>query len=213
MPIYSNPNAIRGSIIAAFLTLTLSTGAYAAGAHGGGHDAKPEAQSMKSGGHGMKSGGHGDSHGGAMHGAGTGQAGKASDVSRVINVVMTDNLYTPENITVKKGETIRFVIKNNGEFVHEFNIGTAAMHAGHRKEMMMMVEHGILEPDKINHAKMKMDMGGGKTMEHNDPNSVLLEPKKSDEVIWKFSESAKLEFACNVPGHYESGMVGNIKVH
>ncbi len=208
MSIYSNPNAIRGSIIAALLTLTLSTGAYAAGAHGGGHDAKPEARSTKSDGHGMKSDGHG-----GMHGSGTGQPGKASDVSRVINVVMADNLFTPENITVKKGETIRFVIKNNGEFVHEFNIGTAAMHAGHRKEMMMMVEHGILEPDKINHAKMKMDMGGGKTMEHNDPNSVLLEPKKSAEIIWKFSESAKLEFACNVPGHYESGMVGKIQIH
>ena len=76
--------------------------------------------------------------------------------------------------------------------------------------MEMMVEHGVLEADKINHARMKMDMGGGKTMEHNDPNSVLLEPGKTGEVIWKFSQPAKLEFACNVPGHYEAGMVGDI---
>ena len=55
-------------------------------------------------------------------------------------------------------------------------------------------------------------MGGGKTMEHNDPNSVLLEPKKSAEIIWKFDTDASLEFACNVPGHYETGMVGKITI-
>ena len=113
----------------------------------------------------------------------------------------------------KKGETIRFVLKNKGEFVHEFNIGTAKMHQAHQKEMKMMMEHGVLEPDKINHAKMKMDMGGGKTMEHNDPNSALLEPKKSAEIIWKFDTDATLEFACNVPGHYESGMAGMMSIH
>lgn len=179
---------------AAVLTLTLASGAFAAGEHGGGHGA----------------GGHGGGHHGAS--AAIGEPGKASDVSRTVTVTMTDNRYEPERITVKKGETVRFVVNNKGEFVHEFNIGTAAMHKGHRKEMMMMVEHGVLEVDKINHAKMKMDMGGGKTMEHNDPNSVLLEPKKSAEIIWKFDTDASLEFACNVPGHYETGMVGKITI-
>jgi uncharacterized cupredoxin-like copper-binding protein len=75
-----------------------------------------------------------------------------------------------------------------------------------------MVEHGVLEADKINHNMMKMDMGGGKTMEHDDPNSVLLEPGKSSEVIWKFTKATDLEFACNVPGHYESGMMGKMQV-
>ena len=59
---------------------------------------------------------------------------------------------------------------------------------------------------------MKMDMGGGKTMDHSDPNSILLEPGKSGEVIWEFSESGKLEFACNVPGHYDAGMMGPIRI-
>ena len=75
---------------------------------------------------------------------------------------------------------------------------------------MMMMEHGVLEADKINRDMMKMDMGNGKTMEHNDPNSVLLEPKETAEVIWKFSDDAELEFACNVPGHYASGMMGEV---
>lgn len=128
-----------------------------------------------------------------------------------MEIVLTDNRYDPEKVSVAIGETIRFVLRNQGQLVHEFNIGTAAMHAAHQKEMMMMVEHGVLEADRINHDRMKMDMGGGKTMEHDDPNSVLLEPGKTGEVIWKFSEKADIEFACNVPGHYEAGMVGEFR--
>ncbi|NQV83595.1 MAG: copper-binding protein [Rhodospirillales bacterium] len=155
-------------------------------------------------------GAHDDGHGKASP---TGKAGKASDVTRTIKVMMGDNFYDMESLSVKGGETIRFQIKNTGSFVHEFSIGTKAMHAGHNKEMMRMMEHGALEADRINHDKMKMDMGGGKTMQHNDPNSTLLEPGKSSEIIWNFPKDAvaELEFACNVPGHYEAGMVG--KVH
>jgi len=140
-----------------------------------------------------------------------GEPGKSTAVTRTIEVELFDNYFTPEHIAVKKGETIRFVIKNSGEFVHEFNIGTAAMHVSHQKEMEMMMEHGALEADKINHDMMKMDMGNGRTMAHNDPNSVLLEPGKSSEVIWKFTTTSGLEFACNVPGHYDSGMVGEFQ--
>ena len=45
-------------------------------------------------------------------------------------------------------------------------------------------------------------------MEHDDPNSILLEPGKSDEIIWKFTQATELAFACNVPGQYDAGMVG-----
>ena len=47
-------------------------------------------------------------------------------------------------------------------------------------------------------------------MAHKHENSLLLEPKEKGEIIWKFSSSAKLEIACNVPGHYEAGMVAKI---
>lgn len=157
----------------------------------------------------LASGSHGSDHGISTS---IGKPGEAAAVSRDITITMRDNFYEPEEINVKKGETIRFKIVNAGELVHEFNIGTAAMHTEHQKEMMMMMEHGALEADKINHDMMKMDMGGGKTMEHNDPNSVLLEPGKPGEVIWTFSDNAKLEFACNVPGHYDAGMMGTLHI-
>lgn len=139
-----------------------------------------------------------------------GEPGKASSVSQTIEVQMHDNYYSQETIAVKKGETVRFMIKNMGELVHEFNIGTPDQHLAHQKEMEVMVDHGMLEADKINRGMMSMDMGGGKTMEHNDPNSVLLEPGETKEIIWLFSDSGILEYACNVPGHYDAGMVGKI---
>lgn len=139
--------------------------------------------------------------------AGLGEAGKASEVTRTVEITMGDNFFEPESLSFTPGETVRFVIHNKGEFVHEFNLGSAAMHAAHQKEMMMMVEHGMLLPDRINHQAM---MGGSHSMKHDDPNSILLEPGKSGEVIWKFGNGADIEFACNVPGHYDSGMVGRM---
>ena len=153
-------------------------------------------------------GSHG--HGGAMM---TGQPAKASAADRTVTVTMHDNYYEPENLSFKEGETVHIIVKNEGSFVHEFNIATAAMHKAHAPEMMMMVEHGVLEPDKINWdaaKKMQASMGHGM---HNEPNSVLLEPGKSGEIVWTFPAHADLEFACNIPGHYdESGMMGPSKI-
>lgn len=146
------------------------------------------------------------------HGVNIGKPGKAADATKTINVTMYDNYYEPAGLTIKEGETVRFVIKNAGELVHEFNIATAAMHKAHAPEMMMMLEHGVLEPDRINWeaAKaMQASMGHGM---HEEANSLLLEPGKSGEVIWTFPDHADLEFACNVPGHYDAGMMGEIKL-
>ena len=147
------------------------------------------------------------------HGASdAGKPGKASKVSRTVKVTMYDNYYEPANIKVKEGETVKFIITNKGELVHEFNIGTAQMLIDHAPEMQMMVDHGILEADRINHKmakKMQKEMGHGM---HYAPNTALLEPGKSASIIWQFPDHAELEFGCTVPGHYDAGMVGNFKL-
>ncbi|MFE8069969.1 cupredoxin domain-containing protein [Marinobacteraceae bacterium S3BR75-40.1] len=156
----------------------------------------------------MAAGGHGDGHHGGGHHGGSvdiGQPGQAGNADRTVKVVMKDNFYDPEKVTVKKGETIRFQIRNEGSLVHEFNIGTRKMHQGHRGEMMNMVKQGIIQGGELHHDKMQSH-----GMKHDDPNSVLLEPGKSAEIVWEFNSDADLQFACNVPGHYESGMVGDI---
>lgn len=151
----------------------------------------------------------GSHEGGHGHGSGNiGEPGKAAEVTRTVEVTMEDIYFEPESIEVKPGETIRFVVTNTGEFVHEFNIGTPEMHAAHQEEMRMMMDHGVLEADKIHRDRMKMEMDDGHTMAHDDPNSVLLESGETAEIIWTFPAAMKLEFACNVPGHYESGMAG-----
>lgn len=143
------------------------------------------------------------------HAAPIGHEGSASDVTTTVEVTMTDNRYEPAEIVVGAGETVRFVVRNAGELVHEFNIGTREGHLAHREEMTKMIEMGVLEADRINHDKMGH---GPDAMEHDDPNAVLLEPGESGEIIWTFPEEATLQFACNIPGHYEDGMVGEFRI-
>ena len=140
-----------------------------------------------------------------------GEKGKLSEVTRVIEIKMYDNFYEPNEIKVKKGETIKFEVYNFGEFVHEFNIATKEMHLKHQPEMMKLVENEILLGDRIDKKKMKEMAKKDHSMSHSHSNSVLLEPNKEGEIIWKFNTEAKLEAACNIPGHYETGMIAKIK--
>ncbi len=181
---------------AVLLAASLSGGlALAAGKHSGGHEA--------SHGHGAEAGhGHGDLT--------FGERGEASDVDRTVEIVATDNKFDVETLDVEAGETIRFVIHNKGQLLHEFNIGMAAMHAAHQEEMLEMMQSGMMTPTGMK-GMMKGKHGHGE-MAHDDPNSVLIEPGQSGELIWKFAEAKELEFACNVPGHYQSGMHGKFHV-
>jgi len=141
-----------------------------------------------------------------------GEKGDPNKVDRVIEIEMHDNYYYPENIDVKKGETIKFIVKNLGNLVHEYNIGTKEMHIKHQPEMMKLVENEILMADKIDRKKMKEMSKKDNSMGHSHANSVLLEPNETGEIIWKFSKNISLEMACNMPGHYQIGMVGQINL-
>lgn len=132
------------------------------------------------------------SHGGG-HGFSFGEPGQMSEVNRTIRVTASDTDFNFEQLHIHAGETIRFVVTNGGELDHDFTIGPAALQEQHRQEMMDMMsgEEGM--------AKM-----------HNDPNAVFVKPGETKELIWTFTDVQDLEFACNVPGHYEAGMKGNI---
>ena len=75
-----------------------------------------------------------------------------------------------------------------------------------------LVENEILLADKIDRKKMKEMSKKDHSMSHSHANSVLLEPNETGEIIWKFSKNISLEMACNMPGHYEVGMVGQINL-
>ena len=139
-----------------------------------------------------------------------GEKGNPSDVSKVIVVKMYDNYYEPKKFEVKKNQTVKFVVYNYGELVHEFNIATKEMHLKHQPEMLRMAENEILLANRIDKKKMKELSKTDHAMGHSHSNSVLLEPNQSAELIWKFNTNADLEAACNVPGHYEAGMIAKI---
>ncbi|MHC8298964.1 copper-resistant cuproprotein CopI [Pseudomonas sp. ZS1P83] len=146
-----------------------------------------------------------------------GQPAPAAKATRSVEVVMGDMSFTPKAIDIKAGETVRFVLVNKGQLLHEFNLDDAAMHASHQQEMMKIQRSGMLTPTGI----ADMDYGSmpgmehssqGHGMKHDDPNSVLVEPGKTTELTWTFSKATNLEFACNIPGHYQAGMVGKLTV-
>jgi uncharacterized cupredoxin-like copper-binding protein len=118
---------------------------------------------------------------------------------------------------------VRFVLINKGQLLHEFNLGDAAMHARHQQEMLQMQQSGKLTPAGMKNNSGAMDhaamghgsmagMAHGSSMKHDDPNSMLVEPGKTAELTWTFSKASNLEFACNIPGHYQAGMVGKLTV-
>tara|TARA_B100000609_G_scaffold133888_1_gene107069 strand:+ start:1100 stop:1609 length:510 start_codon:yes stop_codon:yes gene_type:complete len=138
-----------------------------------------------------------------------GEKGDPNKIDRVVNIKMYDNYYEPNVIKIKKGETIKFVVENLGDLVHEYNIGTKEMHIKHQPEMQKLIDHEILLVDKIDKVKMKKMSKMDHSLGHSHANSIMLEPKKTGEIIWKFTKDINLEMACNIPGHYETGMVGN----
>ena len=139
-----------------------------------------------------------------------GSKGKLSEVDRTIKVKMYDNYYEPKSFNIKKGETIKFEVVNAGNLVHEFNIANAMMHKKHQPEMEKMVENEILLADSIDREKMKKMAKMDKSMGHSHSNSVLLAPNEKGDLVWKFDNAMNIEIACNVPGHYQIGMVANV---
>lgn len=119
-----------------------------------------------------------------------GEPGQKRHVTRTILVDASDNMrFTPENVSVKRGETIRFVIKNSGKVPHEFSLGT-------EKELKEHYEVMKKHPN----------------MEHEEENKISLKPGQEGEVIWKFTKPGIVHFACLHVGHYDAGMKGQVKV-
>ena len=141
-----------------------------------------------------------------------GSKGNETDVTRVIKVVMYDNYYEPSSFQIKEGETIKFEVENAGMLVHEFNIANKMMHMKHQPEMIKMAENGILLAFSIDKEKMKKMAKMDKSMGHSHSNSVLLEPKQKGDIIWKFDNAVNIEVACNVPGHYQAGMIAKVNI-
>lgn len=147
-------------------------------------------------------GGNREDHAEADHVHGSGQQdemaigvpGEEAAVGQTIEIVMLEKddgsmVFEPSRINVQRGETVRFAFTNKGEVDHEF---------------VMDEHHAIL------HHKGLMEQFP--EMEHADPNAISLEPGQTGEIIWTFSNNGAFEIACLIPGHFESGMRGELIV-
>ncbi|BBH47215.1 cupredoxin family protein [Pseudomonas sp. KU43P] len=139
-----------------------------------------------------------------------GEPAPAAKATRTVEIVLKDIAFEPKSLQVKAGETVRFVLINQGQLPHEFNLGDKAMHAEHQKQMLAM--QGKIFTAGMNHEGMdhgQMDHGAHG---HDAGNTVLVQPGQRAELTWTFRKSAPIEFACNVPGHYQAGMVGPLTI-
>jgi uncharacterized cupredoxin-like copper-binding protein len=140
-----------------------------------------------------------------------GRAGDPRKVSRTIRIAMADSMHfavagspgqraadvragsaphaVSGDIVVKRGETIRFVARNDGSLMHEMVIGTMKRLRDHAELMRKFPE-----------------------MEHDEPYMAHVAPGKQGEIVWQFTRAGEFHYACLVPGHMEAGMISKITV-
>jgi uncharacterized cupredoxin-like copper-binding protein len=119
-----------------------------------------------------------------------GKAGDPQKVTRTVTFRMSDKMrFDPSRITVKQGETIRFVARNDGKMMHEMVFGTMQELKEHAEQMKKF-------PD----------------MEHDEPYMTHVAPGKTGEIIWRFTKAGEFDFACLIAGHFDAGMVGKVIV-
>ena len=119
-----------------------------------------------------------------------GQAGNPQQINRRVKIEMHDSMrFSPDKLKVKKGDTVLFVIHNAGAIKHEFVLGTDKALKAHNEFMKQ-----------------------NPNMEHDDDSMVSVAPDETAEIIWQFSRSGVIYFACLQPGHYDAGMKGSVSV-
>ncbi len=122
-----------------------------------------------------------------------GKPGDPKKPARLVQVSMGEKdgkmHFIPNRIEIRRGEQVKFQLRNNGEVDHELVLATLAENLKHAIEMQK-------NPD----------------MEHDDPNAKRLAPKKTGEIVWAFTKAGEFDFSCLIPGHREAGMTGTVVV-
>ena len=118
-----------------------------------------------------------------------GIAGDLNGVKRTVTLTMDDKMrFTPDTLSFKEGETVRFIVKNQGKLLHEMVIGTRAELDAHAAMMEKFPK-----------------------MAHDEPYMAHVDPGKQGGLVWTFNRPGDFEFACLVAGHFAAGMKGRIK--
>ncbi|MUK45840.1 copper-binding protein [Aliivibrio fischeri] len=109
---------------------------------------------------------------------------------KVVHVILSDDMkisFTKE-MNIESNDVVQFVIMNTGVIEHEFAIGN--------------------EAEQIEYREMMKKMPSGHV--HDSGSAVTVKPGKAKQITWHFHGDKNVEFACNIPGHAEAGMVKKI---
>jgi uncharacterized cupredoxin-like copper-binding protein len=119
-----------------------------------------------------------------------GRPGDPRKVKRAISMDLSDAMrFFPENVSVKRGDTVRFKLRNSGQLPHEMVIGT----------MDELKKHAAL-------------MKQNPHMNHDEAHAAHVRPGESASLVWQFTKAGEFHYACLVPGHFDAGMIGTIVV-
>ena len=120
---------------------------------------------------------------------------------RTVEIDMGLIWFHPRSVTVRAGETVRFVLRNSTEQVpHEFTVGSETMQKG-RRELIEEMSAATPIETRIHNSSP-----------YDSPNAVIVLPGETKELIWTFTSTKRFEFGCNIPGHYEFGMKGAFRL-
>ncbi len=108
---------------------------------------------------------------------------------KVIHVLLHDDMSIKfkKEVKIEPNDVVQFVVMNVGKMEHEFAIGSANEQLAHREMMKSMPHH-----------------------KHDSGNAVTVPAGKAKQLIWHFHGDNKIEFACNIAGHAEAGMIKKV---
>ena len=116
-------------------------------------------------------------------------ADEGAVADRTIEVVMTEFSFDPAPVDVAAGETVEFVVHNEGLIQHEFRVTT-----------LEAIEHHVAE----GHADHSDGM---------EPGVMLVDPGQSGSMLVTFHEAGEFDMiACLIPTHYEAGMATELNI-
>jgi len=114
----------------------------------------------------------------------------ASGQAAEVTITMSEFRFSPDQLDLKAGQTIRFVVINQGTTKHEIMFGDQQTQDEHEKMMTSGNTMQMAEPGEV-----EVDPGQTKTLEYAVP-----------------ATPGTLLYGCHEPGHWAAGMKGTVRI-
>jgi uncharacterized cupredoxin-like copper-binding protein len=144
-------------------------------------------------------------------GDGTGAPVGTLESPRTIDVAMVDIAFEPTALSIRAGETVKFVFTNEGAAEHEATFGDEAEQEEHATAMRE-AEGMDMDEAEAGHGDDEATDDGHDEQDEIAP--LVLEPGASGEVVVTFDDPEVMStiIGCHIPGHWEAGMRMDVSV-